>query len=386
MAALRAPSPPEKIAICHLVSGDRWAGAEVQVAALLRKLVQRDELVLSAIVLNEGRLVKELRSSGIEVRVIPEASNGFFRILREAARSLRGRQIRIIHSHRYKENLLATLLGWWCRIPFVVRTQHGRSEPFRGLRRLKHGFLQSMDRFTARYGTDRVISVSSEMQMHLTQYVDDRRVVTIHNGLEIERVKSGLGIAEAKEILGIPCNAPVIATAGRLEPVKRLDIFWGVAQQVAVRQPHVRFVIAGTGSQEAQVRSWTEKHGLAPKVLLLGQREDICDILRALDVFVLTSDHEGLPTVLLEALWLGVPVVARAVGGIPEVIQDDVNGVLIERADASAIAEACLSLLKDESRRKRLALAGAKTVSEKFTADQTAGEVAKLYASLCGVR
>ena len=112
-----------------------------------------------------------------------------------------------------------------------------------------------------------------------------------------------------------------------------------------------------------------------------GHREDIYDVIRALDIFVFCSDHEGLPMALLETLYLGVPVVARPVGGIAEVIQDGVNGVCVGSSDPNEFASACLSLLRDDSRRTALARAGAALVAEKFTARHTAEQTAALYRS-----
>ena len=375
-----------RIAVCHIASGDLWAGAEAQTASLLRWLAQRDELSLSVILLNEGRLAEKARESGIDVKVIPEAGKGFLQIFREATNYLRGRGIHLLHSHRYKENLLAALLAWRCQIPFVVRSQHGLPEPFGGLRHCKQSLVRVVDGLVARYATDRVISVSSELRGHLTRYIDPRKVVVVQNGLDIDQVRSNLSCEEAKEKLGIPGDYRVIGTAGRLEPIKRLDYFLQAAKLVSGRIGDARFVIAGEGRERPRLEELAHTLSLEKQVLFLGHRSDIYDVLRALDVFVLCSDHEGLPMVLLEALYLGVPVVARSVGGITDVVQDGVNGVLIESGETPALAAACLDLLLDDDRKKRLATAAIASVSEKFTAQRNAAEVAGLYRSLCGIK
>src|SRR5262245_33356416 len=130
----RLEDPSQSISVCHVISGDLWAGAEAQVAALLKYLSQSERLTLSAVVLNEGRLTRELRNCDVEVRVIPEREHSFLSIVQAASHFVRSRKVRILHSHRYKENLIAGLLSWWCGVPHVVRTVHGGSEPFQGLR------------------------------------------------------------------------------------------------------------------------------------------------------------------------------------------------------------------------------------------------------------
>jgi glycosyltransferase involved in cell wall biosynthesis len=339
-----------------------------------------------AILLNEGRLAQEMRACGIEVKVIPESTTGILATLWEATRYLRGRRIHILHSHRYKENVLAALLAWTCRVPFVVRTQHGLPEPFGGARGWKQKLVQRLDRFVARFATDRVISVSSELRGHLSRYVDPRKVVVINNGLDTERVSSSLSSSEAKQRLGIPAFCRTLGYAGRFEPVKRLDLFLAAAKLIAARVPDARFILAGEGSEEARLREIARANALERSVLFLGHRNDIYDVLRAMEVFVLCSDHEGLPMVLLEALHLGVPVVGRRGGGLPEVIEDGVNGILLSSNEPAELTEACLRLLEDKGLRARLAAAGIASVAERFTAARNAAEVVELYRSLCGIQ
>jgi len=385
----------ERIAVCHIAAGDRWAGAEVQFATLLKFLARHSEFVLYAVFLNPGRLAEQVASYGIEVRVIPESRLGFCAILAEAARFLKGTGIHILHSHRYKENLLAALLARRCNIRYVVRTQHGLSEPVTGFKALKQACIRSLDRFVARTRTDRVISVSPEMTRQLAAWLNPERIVTIPNGIDFEEVHSSFTTAEAKERLGIPPDCPVVGTAGRLERVKRLDIFLAAAQEIAARLPQTRFVIAGDGSQEDKLRAQAEAAGIRQVVLFLGHRNDIYDVLRAFDLLVLCSDHEGLPMVLLEALGLGpapdgtglgVPVVARNVGGVPEVVEDGANGLLVDSARPGALAGACVRMLTDDALRRRLAEAARPSIMERFAATKTAARVAELYQSLAGTR
>lgn len=373
-----------QIGVCHIASGDRWAGAEAQLCTLLRFLARRKQYLLSVILLNDGRVAEEARRCGVEVKIIPERGKNFFQISREATRFLRDKHVQILHSHRYKENLLAALLAWRCGIPFLVRTQHGSAEPFGGLKGLKQTTFQIMDRAVAKYATDRLISVSGELQEQLASYVDPGKVVLIHNGIDLEQVRSTLSVAEAKSRLGLPADGLVIGTAGRLEPVKRLDIFLAAANKIKMRSPGTRFVIVGEGAEQARLHALSRTYGLEDRLVFLPHRDDIYDVLRAFDIFVLCSDHEGLPMILLEALCLGVSVAARSVGGIAEVIQNGVNGVLLESGEADALAETLLSLLADEMRRRRLALAGMNSVACRFSGERTAQAVASLYRSLCG--
>ena len=383
---LNSPGPIslEKIGICHIASGDRWAGAEVQLAMLLRCLACRTDLRVSVILLNEGRLADEVRQCGLDVCVLPESQYNSFQIALRAAYFLRGRDVQVLHSHRYKENMLAAVLARRCRIPVHVCSRHGAPEPFSGWRRYKQGVIEAVNRFVAQHSVDCVVSVSEDLRRQLVRYLPESKIVTIHNGIDLKRVFSPLSVSQAKERLGIPAELSVIGTVGRLEPIKRLDLFLAAAQEIATAQPDTRFVIAGEGIEESRLRSLAASLGLKDRVLFLGHREDVYDVLRALDISVLCSDHEGLPMTLLETLYLGVPVVARPVGGVAEVIQDGVNGVCVNSSEPAALARECIHILRDLGLRKRLVEAGTRIIGNRFSVENTAEGVVNLYRSLVG--
>lgn len=370
----------QPLSVCHVLSGDRWAGAEVQVATLIAALCRRGVRV-SAIVLNEGRAADELRKAGATVKLIPESSLGFLRIAAAAVPFVRQRGVQILHSHRYKENLLAQLLALRCGIPITVQTRHGMAEPFHGWNSLRQRVQQQLDHWGARLFADTICSVSREMEPALRCAYGGRKVVTIRNGIDTTAVASALSREDARARIG--CNsAPVIGIVGRLEPIKRVDLFLAMARKVAEQLPDARFVVAGDGSLRESLTASSHSSGLADKVLFLGHRDDIHDVLRALDVLVMCSDHEGLPMVLLEAMWLGVPVVARAVGGITEVLDDGCNGMAVASADPRDLADSCLRLLADRALAKRICASAAKVVRDEFSVERNADDVLRLYHSL----
>lgn len=372
-----------RMTVCHIASGDLWAGAEVQVATLLRSLARSGDFQLLAIFLNEGRLVEEARTCGVEVLVIPETQHSFLGLLCRATDFLRGRNVQLLHSHRYKENLLAALLASRLRIPVVVRTQHGAREPVHGWKRLRQQMVHGLDSLAARYSTDRIIAVSEDLARQLARQFGGERVVVIRNGIDTARVGSTLTPQQARQRLGLPADCRVVGTAGRLEPIKRLDVFLEAARGMIAQDAGLRFLIAGEGSQAHPLRQRTRQLGLSEHVLFTGHRADIYDVLRAMDVFVLCSDHEGLPMVLLEAMALGVPVVVRPVGGMAEVVEDGVSGLWVLSPQPDELAAGCMRLLRDPELCERLRAAAIARVHERFSADSTAREVAELYRSLC---
>jgi len=343
---------------------------------LLRQLADEPALSLSAIVLGEGRLWTELAKSGIETALIPHSSGRFFATFLEASRLLQGKQIDLLHSHKSKENLLALLLAKRLAVPFLVRTQHGMPEP----RTPKDRVVYRLESMTANCAS-RIICVSDELQQRLAGRVSRHKLAVIRNAIDMEAIQSKLTGQEAKLRLGISPEHSVVGIVGRLEPVKRVDLFLEVARCLSRNLPSACFVIVGAGREEAALRSSLRGSELEKQVHFLGQRVDVHDVMRALDLLLITSDHEGLPTVLLEAMALGIPVVARNVGGIGEVICDNVSGRLVNTADAGVIAQAAVPLLIEGDLRNRLIGNGLTTVQE-FSATQNASSYMDIYHSL----
>src|SRR5208283_3918598 len=245
----------------------QWAGAEAQIAMLLRQLSSDNALSLSAIVLGEGRLGEELAKSGIETALIPHASGRFMGSFRDASRLLQGKKIDVLHSHKSKENLLALLLARRFGVPFLVRTQHGMPEP----RTLKDRLVYRMESLSVRY-VNRVICVSGDLKQKLASTISGDRITVICNAIDLARVQSPFTVAEAKIRLEISPERPVIGIVGRLEAVKRVDLFLDVARCLSRELPSACFAIAGAGREEAALRDSLRGSDLEARTLFLGER------------------------------------------------------------------------------------------------------------------
>jgi glycosyltransferase involved in cell wall biosynthesis len=290
---------------------------------------------------------------------------------------LRGRSVEIIHSHKSKENVLAFLVAKRAGIPHMIRTQHGIPE----LKTLKDRLVYGLERMTL-YSASHVLNGSADLGRRTARLTDAAKVKVVRNAINLEQVISPLTREEAKRNLGIPEDALLVGTAARLEPVKRIDLFLDAAQEIYGELPNVFFIIAGEGSERDRLEHRVRGTALESKARFLGHRNDVYDIVRAMDLLLITSDHEGLPTVVLEAMALGTPVVSRRVGGISEAIDDQVTGMLVDSADASSIARACLSLLAKPGMACRFAQGARKKVVENFSAEANAAQVARIYRSL----
>ncbi len=363
------------------MSGDLWAGAEAMVFHLLKGLLRYRDLQLSAILLNEGKLAARVRGLDIPVTVLDEGREPFPRILAEVRRTLQRESPDIIHSHRYKENITACIASRFRGNARLIATQHGMPEIHGGKDSLSRRLTLRLNFFLLARLFRTTVAVSEDIRDRFVSsfgFPEDR-VQVIHNGIEIPE---GESFREGGDTL-------VIGSAGRFYPVKDFPLMVRVAQEVARRDPGIRFEVAGEGPGRREIRELIRKCGLERRFTLRGFLEETPAFYRGLDLYLNTSLHEGVPLSVLEAMSHGVPVVAPAVGGLAEIIQDGVQGYLIGDRDAERFAEKCIVLCRDRLLRKRMGSAARARVRESFSTGSMAGQYRQLYrdalAEGCGV-
>jgi glycosyltransferase involved in cell wall biosynthesis len=363
--------------ILYVVSGDLWAGAEVAIFNLLNRLRHHLELRLVALALNEGTLTQRLRSIGVETHVISESGSSFAKLALSAYGLLKDRSIDIIHSHRYKENLLACLLARPLRARSLVSTVHGLSEPSAhdapapARPRLK----TRLDYFLLRRRFDRVVAVSAEMKRVLERShgFPDARVAIIHNGIPLPAAAPRGTLRSARLHIG---------SVGRLEPVKRFDLFLAVAARIRTEINDVRFSILGDGPQRKELVARARALKLDDCIEFRPASPDPVQYYRSLDLYLNTSLHEGLPLSILEAMACATPVVAPRVGGIPEIVSDGAEGLLVESSDPQDFTRSCLSVLTNSWLRSAMGERARRTVAAHFRDTQMAEAYGDLYLEL----
>ncbi len=372
----------KKIKVCHLISGDLWAGAEVQAHTMIKSLSQCADLDIRAIVLNEGKLSRKLGELGIRVDVIDETQHSFFSIRRKLLDLLESADVDIIHSHRTKENVLAGFLKKRGLTKKLVQTVHGLGEPFKGWKRLKAGITSSLNKTYTRRYFDSIHVVSNDIKNSLEKKLGAKIIVVIHNVVDEELLDANPDRSKIRKELGIDESVMVLGTAGRMVPVKGYDMLIKAAGRIVLNNPRVVFLLAGDGPLKGELETMVEDLGLAENIKFVGFRDDMVDFLGALDIFIMTSYHEGIPVVLLEAMALGRPVVATAVGGILEVIEDGKSGVFVIPSDHLEFARACRKLMEDSDLREGLGQ-GAKTrIKSSFSSSAQKEKMHNLYCQL----
>jgi len=372
----------QKIRVCHLISGDLWAGAEAQAFTMLKSLSTCDDLDIQAVILNNGKLYSKLCELGLETHLIDETQHGFFAIRRKLTDLLHDQNIDLVHSHRSKENVLAGMMKKKGFTKKLVQTVHGMGEPFTGLRKIKTSLTSMMNRSYTRRFFDRIHAVSHDIEIRLKKYIGPDRIVTIHNAVDDDFFIARPDISKIRNEFGFDDNDFLIGTAGRMVPVKGYDMFLKTARIVADKNTQAKFLLAGDGPIKADLEKMAKEMGLSGSVKFVGFRDDIIDFLGGLDLFIMTSYHEGIPVVLLEAMALGKPITATAVGGILEVIEDGKSGILAAPSDADKFAAKCLEVIRDRELRSRLGEGAKARIRSDFSSQAQKEKIHDLYHQL----
>lgn len=260
----------------------------------------------------------------------------------------------IVHSHMPYVAVGARRI----RGPCIVHTEHNTWPTYRPLTRWANRL--TYPRNTA------VIAVSQAVADSIDPIPFAQRwppVHVIHHGPELpaSTVSTGQTRAYARAALGLSGNAVVIGTVGNFTRKKDHATLLQAAARIRAQHDELRLVLIGSGPLEGELRRSTRELGLNEQVLFAGSREDVTDLMPAFDVFALSSRNEGLPIALLEAMGLGVPCVATAVGGVPEVVTDGREGLLVRPEDPAALAEALSKMLGDADVRQEAGTEGAWT-------------------------
>lgn len=288
------------------------------------------------------------------------------------------RNIRIVHAHEYKTDLLAYLLARRLGIS-PLATVHGWTGHTTRERRVYYPLDK---RILARY--PRLIAVSGEIKSELVRTGSQAgRISVVLNGIEPDRFRRVDADREpARQALGLAPDDVVIGSVGRLEPQKRFDILIDVVARLRARRPRVRLLIAGDGSLRSALDRQIEGAGLASVCRLLGHQPDVVGFHHAIDLYVQTSDYEGTPNVLLEAMAMRTPIVATSAGGTAEMVRDGVDGVVTPIGSHDAIVAAVDHVLDNPHGAVARARAARQRVETDLSFSARMGRVEQVYREL----
>ena len=257
-------------------------------------------------------------------------------IFRKLRRIVRDRKIDIVHAHDYKTDLLAWLLSKFEPV-MPLSTVHG----WTGHTPREVRFYYPFDKWILSF-FPKLIAVSTDIRDELVRYgAQASRISTVLNGIDPDAFRRDRSREDGiRSRLGLDRSHYVIGTVGRLEPQKRFDLLIDAFATLHAEQPNLRLLIAGDGSLAEALKAQVIRLGLTDCCTLLGHRTDVVDLHHAFDLFVQSSDYEGTPNAVLEAMALETPIVATSAGGSAEIVRDRVDGLIVRPGDVPALIAA----------------------------------------------
>jgi glycosyltransferase involved in cell wall biosynthesis len=364
----------ERLCVVTMIDGLMTAGAETVATRIALGLdPNRFESIICSTRPSAPHHVAAAHAAGIEVLELNRRSRLDLWRWRPFVRMLRSGRIDIVHTHKFGSNIWGALLTPRTRLPVLLAHEHSWS--YEGtLHRL-------IDRELIARRAERIVAVSptDKMRMIELERIPENKVVFIPNGIpdrppgDGERTRKRLGLAPSDAIVGTVCG---------LRPEKELKTAVRALGMLAPLRPNLRFVVVGDGSERRSLDRLADELGV--QTLFLGHRpnDEVPDLVAAMDVLVLSSRFEGMPLALLEWMAAGKAIVASRVGGIPSIVEDGQEAILVPPRDHVGFAQGIARLLDDPSERRRLGDAARLRQRAEFRFQGTLDLLEALYEQL----
>ena len=363
-----------RVNVLFLITELNVGGAEMVVAKMAPRLNQGRLHCSVCSLLSDGQLADALRKQGIKTLSLNVKEKLDLRGLFRLVRLLKREKIDILHTHLFHANLLGRIAGRIASVPVIISHQHG-------VERNRSKIRSFLDKATSRYA-DIVISTCDIVKETLVrrEKIPPDKIRIIYNGVEFLDVN--IESSGIRRSLRIGLDVPVVGIVANLRPTKGHDNFLKAARIILDNVENAKFLIVGGGPSEKELKVLALELEMLPQTIFTGFRDDVPNLLAAMDVFVLPSLWEGVPMAILEAMAMAKPVVATRVGGIPEIVIDGVTGLLVSPRDPEALAEAIIALLQDRERAKAMGQAGRERVERYFRVERMVHQTEALYEEL----
>jgi glycosyltransferase involved in cell wall biosynthesis len=382
-----SPSIPKKACVdgisrvLYLVETLNVGGTETQLVQVALRLHAMSVPVTVGCLCAEGPLLEVLQQAGIPVVEFRKGKtllsiNGLYQVVRLAIFLRRG-QFRVLHAYDLLANLLGVPAAWLARTSIIISSRRYLAD-VEWYRPWRNKVICTMYRLSTH-----VVVNSTSVRDLLVQRdgLPEEKIRILYNGVDVDRF--GTARRDRQALLpAVESRTKLIAVVANMYvPGKGHAYLIAAAAQICREFPEIIFLLIGDGPERSKLEQQVRKAGLQKNFLFVGRRKDVPELLACCDLSVLPSEAEALPNSVLEAMAAGLPVVATRVGGIPEIIQDGENGLLVPPQNSQALAEAVIRLLEDSDLAQRLATAGQKRMRTQFSFDRLLGVLEQLYGA-----
>ena len=368
----------KRIKILYLITGLKTGGAEIVLYNLVKNINKKkiETVVVSIIPIAE--IGKKIQNSGIRVLSL----NAKFKynpfIFFKLISILKKEKPQILHSFLFHSILLGRIVGRICKVPIIISSIH--SEYIGGF--LRNRLLQITD------SLDDVVTIVSQKAsetMLKSKTASANKLLVIYNGIDLNKFifQDKKARKEIRKELNLEKDDKVLISIGRLFKAKGYPYLIEAIKILKSKYPDIKLLIIGEGEEKNKLETQTRELNLEKNIFFLGRKENVSNCLNASDIFILASLWEGFGLAIVEAMACGLPVITTNVGGIPEIIQDKISGLLVDPKDSEILAQKIDYLLNlDADSRERLILKGRKIVEQKFSLEKMITKYEELYYKL----
>lgn len=364
--------------ILFVIGELRRAGAERQLVELATGLDRSRYRCIVCSLSSMNPLADELRQAGVEVVVLPKRLPLDITRIPRLVSLIHQEAVDIVHCYLITGNTwgrVAALLAPGRVVVASIRNAVPR-------RPRTHTWTHRM---LAPFTDAFVVNASATKQILVKRYgVAAHRISVIHNGLDLEKFHMTVDVPYKRHELGLEPDTPTVGVVGRFHPQKDHRTFLEAARLVLKERSDVRFLCVGGGPSLAATKKLAADLGISSRVVFLGVRSDVPEIMYALDLLVLSSRWEGMPNVVMEAMAASRPVVATKVGGCPELVEEGKTGFLVSAQDPPALASAILEILGNHELADSMGRRGRKRIEESFNRALMVQRTQDLYEQLLG--
>jgi glycosyltransferase involved in cell wall biosynthesis len=337
---------------------------------------------------SEGPLVDAAKNNNLKLEIIPHLRNEiniFYDILAlfELIALINRKDYEIVHTHNSKAGILGRFAANICRVPIIIHSQHSCVFKYGTLNYFQKKFYYLLEKISAKF-TDKIIYISESLKQ---EFIDanigcEKNSVVIYSGIVLEKFRMKVGVLEKNEVLGLRKDEFIVGVVSRLEPGKGNEFIIKAIPRIIQDVPNIKFIFVGDGNLRNYLEELVDSLKVREKVLFLGLRDDVYDLLQMFDIVCLASLYEGMGRVLLESQAAGRPVVATKIGGIIDIVKDNKTGFLVPPKDVNALAEAIIKLAQDHHLRRQMSEEARRFVDYRFSSAKMVVDIYNVYEEL----
>jgi len=364
------------VKLTYIIDTLAVGGAEKLLLSTLKKLNKEKYDITVCTMMKENDLIEDFRKLGVKVVCLNMYNKrdirGFFKLYRY----FKSHKIEIVHTHLVEANIFGRYAALLAGVPIIISTEHSVDDWKANPQSIKSKLRLFFDKIAANHSNG-IIAVSDKIKKHIINYekINPAKITVIKNGIEIEKFDNSFNNSKKG-------NTIVLGSVGRLCKAKGYEYLLKAFIKVKEKISNTKLLIAGDGPLREQLEKLARNLHISTDVTFMGVLNNIPAFLNEIDIFVLSSVREGLPLSLLEAMAAEKPIIATAVGGIPEVIDNGSDGIIVTATNVDELKDAIISLLQDEDKRRAIGKNARNKVINYFSIESMVNELESFYDGL----